>query len=108
MADSTIIDGEAREITPDAKKIEMKDINLNNLDVSMKNRAIKLGFLWLSLFRFWQRSDIIMHMFKLSPMETMSLLFYDFVALHFIAQLSPGPDILLIAKSSASTTRQIH
>jgi UPF0716 protein FxsA len=25
--DSTIIDGEAREITPDAKKIEMKDIN---------------------------------------------------------------------------------
>lgn len=27
-------------------------------------------------------------------------------ALHFIAQLSPGPDILLIAKSSASTTRR--
>ena len=26
-------------------------------------------------------------------------------ALHFVAQLSPGPDILLIAKSSASTTR---
>ena len=25
--DSTIIDGEAREITPDAKKIEMKDVN---------------------------------------------------------------------------------
>ncbi|MQW91126.1 threonine transporter RhtB [Acinetobacter wanghuae] len=25
--------------------------------------------------------------------------------LHFVAQLSPGPDILLIAKSSASTTR---
>ncbi|ANF82019.1 FxsA protein [Acinetobacter sp. NCu2D-2] len=25
--DSTIIDGEAREVTPDAKKIEMKDIN---------------------------------------------------------------------------------
>lgn len=26
-------------------------------------------------------------------------------ALHFIAQLSPGPDVLLVAKSSASTTR---
>lgn len=26
-------------------------------------------------------------------------------ALHFVAQLSPGPDVLLIAKSSASTTR---
>ncbi|MDV4313566.1 LysE family transporter [Acinetobacter indicus] len=26
-------------------------------------------------------------------------------ALHFVAQLSPGPDIILIAKSSASTTR---
>ncbi|WP_407306161.1 LysE family transporter [Acinetobacter sp.] len=26
-------------------------------------------------------------------------------ALHFIAQLSPGPDVLLIAKSSASTSR---
>ena len=26
-------------------------------------------------------------------------------ALHFVAQLSPGPDILLIAKSSASTSR---
>lgn len=25
--------------------------------------------------------------------------------LHFVAQLSPGPDVLLIAKSSASTTR---
>jgi len=25
---------------------------------------------------------------------------------HFVAQLSPGPDILLIAKSAASTTRQ--
>jgi UPF0716 protein FxsA len=25
--DSTIIDGEAREVTPDAKKIEMKDVN---------------------------------------------------------------------------------
>ena len=25
--DSTIIDGEAREITPDTKKIEMKDVN---------------------------------------------------------------------------------
>lgn len=27
-------------------------------------------------------------------------------SLHFIAQLSPGPDVLLVAKSSASTTRQ--
>lgn len=27
-------------------------------------------------------------------------------ALHFVAQLSPGPDILLIAKSAASTTRR--
>lgn len=27
-------------------------------------------------------------------------------ALHFVAQLSPGPDVLLIAKSSASTTRR--
>lgn len=27
-------------------------------------------------------------------------------ALHFVAQLSPGPDVLLIAKSAASTTRQ--
>ena len=26
-------------------------------------------------------------------------------ALHFVAQLTPGPDVLLIAKSSASTTR---
>ena len=26
-------------------------------------------------------------------------------ALHFVAQLSPGPDVLLIAKSSASTSR---
>lgn len=26
-------------------------------------------------------------------------------ALHFIAQLSPGPDVLLVAKSAASTTR---
>lgn len=34
----------------------------------------------------------------------MSLLF-TICALHFIAQLSPGPDILLIAKSAASTTR---
>jgi UPF0716 protein FxsA len=25
--DSSIIDGEAREVTPDAKKIEMKDVN---------------------------------------------------------------------------------
>jgi UPF0716 protein FxsA len=25
--DSTIIDGEAREVTPDAKQIQMKDIN---------------------------------------------------------------------------------
>ena len=25
--------------------------------------------------------------------------------LHFVAQLSPGPDVLLIAKSAASTTR---
>lgn len=34
----------------------------------------------------------------------MSLLF-TICALHFVAQLSPGPDVLLIAKSSASTTR---
>ncbi|WP_180050059.1 LysE family transporter [Acinetobacter sp. YH12144] len=34
----------------------------------------------------------------------MSLLF-TICALHFIAQLSPGPDVLLIAKSAASTTR---
>lgn len=27
-------------------------------------------------------------------------------ALHFIAQLSPGPDVLLVAKSAASTTRR--
>lgn len=27
-------------------------------------------------------------------------------SLHFFAQLSPGPDVLLVAKSSASTTRQ--
>lgn len=27
-------------------------------------------------------------------------------ALHFVAQLSPGPDVILIAKSSASTTRR--
>lgn len=27
-------------------------------------------------------------------------------ALHFVAQLSPGPDIILISKSSASTTRR--
>ena len=26
-------------------------------------------------------------------------------ALHFVAQLSPGPDVLLIARSSASTSR---
>lgn len=26
-------------------------------------------------------------------------------ALHFVAQLSPGPDVLLVSKSSASTTR---
>ena len=26
-------------------------------------------------------------------------------ALHFVAQLSPGPDVLLIAKSAASTSR---
>ena len=26
-------------------------------------------------------------------------------ALHFVAQLSPGPDVLLVAKSAASTTR---
>ena len=25
--DSSIIDGEAREVTPEAKKIEMKDVN---------------------------------------------------------------------------------
>lgn len=35
----------------------------------------------------------------------MSLLF-TICALHFVAQLSPGPDIILIAKSSASTTRR--
>ncbi len=35
----------------------------------------------------------------------MSLLF-TICALHFVAQLSPGPDVLLIAKSSASTTRK--
>lgn len=34
----------------------------------------------------------------------MSLLF-TICLLHFVAQLSPGPDILLIAKSAASTTR---
>lgn len=34
----------------------------------------------------------------------MSLLL-SICALHFVAQLSPGPDVLLIAKSSASTTR---
>lgn len=34
----------------------------------------------------------------------MSLLF-SICALHFIAQLSPGPDILLLAKSAVSTTR---
>ncbi|RKG29032.1 LysE family transporter [Acinetobacter tianfuensis] len=34
----------------------------------------------------------------------MSLLF-TICALHFVAQLSPGPDVLLIAKSSASTSR---
>lgn len=34
----------------------------------------------------------------------MSLLF-NICALHFVAQLSPGPDVLLIAKSAASTTR---
>lgn len=34
----------------------------------------------------------------------MSLLF-TICFLHFVAQLSPGPDILLIAKSAASTTR---
>ena len=35
----------------------------------------------------------------------MSLLFTTCL-LHFVAQLSPGPDVLLIAKSAASTTRQ--
>ena len=35
----------------------------------------------------------------------MSLLF-TICLLHFVAQLSPGPDILLIAKSASSTTRQ--
>lgn len=35
----------------------------------------------------------------------MSLLFTIYL-LHFVAQLSPSPDILLIAKSAASTTRQ--
>jgi threonine efflux protein len=35
----------------------------------------------------------------------MSLLF-TICLLHFVARLSPGPDILLIAKSAASTTRQ--
>ena len=34
----------------------------------------------------------------------MSLLF-TICDLHFVAQLSPGPDVLLIAKSAASTTR---
>ena len=34
----------------------------------------------------------------------MSLLF-TICALHFVAQFSPGPDVLLIAKSSATTTR---
>lgn len=34
----------------------------------------------------------------------MSLLF-TICALHFVAQLSPGPDVLLIAKSAASTSR---
>ena len=34
----------------------------------------------------------------------MSLLF-TICLLHFVAQLSPGPDVLLIAKSAASTTR---
>ena len=37
----------------------------------------------------------------------MSLLF-TICALHFVAQLSPGPDVLLIAKSSASTTQKKH
>lgn len=35
----------------------------------------------------------------------MSLLF-TICLLHFVAQLSPGPDVLLIAKSAASTTHQ--
>lgn len=35
----------------------------------------------------------------------MSLLF-TICALHFVAQLSPGPDVLLIAKSSASATQK--
>ncbi len=35
----------------------------------------------------------------------MSLLF-TICLLHFVAQLSPGPDVLLIAKSAASTTRR--
>ena len=35
----------------------------------------------------------------------MSLLF-KICLLHFVAQLSPGPDLLLIAKSAASTARQ--
>ena len=35
----------------------------------------------------------------------MSLLF-TICLLHFVAQLSPGPDVLLIAKSAASTARQ--
>lgn len=35
----------------------------------------------------------------------MSVLF-TICALHFIAQLSPGPDVLLVAKSAASTTRK--
>ncbi len=35
----------------------------------------------------------------------MSLLF-TICLLHFVAQLSPGPDVLLIAKSATSTTRQ--
>lgn len=40
----------------------------------------------------------------LSHLYFMSLLL-TICVLHFVAQLSPGPDVLLIAKSSASTTR---
>lgn len=43
--------------------------------------------------------------FKYLMQSNMSLLL-TICSLHFIAQLSPGPDVLLVAKSSASTTRQ--
>lgn len=43
--------------------------------------------------------------FKYLMQSNMSLLL-TICSLHFIAKLSPGPDVLLVAKSSASTTRQ--